>query len=687
MEKLKEKILNYLQRKNKKEVKLKKLIKILNLQKENKNKIIEILKELEKKGTLKLIENKKIIITQNKIIEGKIEVKQGGFGFLIVDKGKDIFIPKRFLKGARDGDYVKVVITKFKEKGPEGKVLEILKKSLRRFSGTLWKRYRDNFIEPDQDFLPKKIYPLESVEEIPSGNKVGFILINGNKAKGIKNLGNPLDPETPFNLIKYIYNLPEDYKEKYFDEEVLKRKIREEIKRRKDLRDLVTFTIDPYNAKDFDDAISAFKNKDGYELFVHIADVSFFVPMNSRIFREVYTRGTSYYLLDKVIHMLPKELSEKFCSLQPGKIRLAKTVHIILDFKGNVKKFEIYNSIIKSNKRLNYEEAQDIIDGKIKIKEKEIYNSLKIAEEISKILKERRRKRFSLDFDLPEPEILFTEEGKVKLIQLEKAVFTHSLIEECMILANRMIAKFFAKKNLPFIYRIHEEPDNKKLEELKKILSKLLKEEKLKKILLKDELTSHDLFEIIEGIKGKREELIVIKSILKAMKQAKYSVENKGHYGLKLNFYTHFTSPIRRLADLIVHNLLNFVMENKMNKYPDEEELRDIAERASETERTAQKAEWDIVDMKILEHLKGRIGERGEGFVTNIKSDGFFVYVPEFYFEGFVSMDSLPFRATFNVEEKRIYLKNRKKIDIGDNLNVFINRVDIYGKKLILNLA
>ncbi len=686
MEKLKEKILNYLRRKNKKELKLKKLIKNLNLKKENKNKVIETLKELEKEGIIKFLENKKIIFTQNKILEGKIEVKKGEFGFLIVERGKDIFIPKRFLKGARDGDYVRVEVTKFKERGPEGKVLEILKKVERRFSGTLWKRYRDNFIEPDSDNLPKKIYPLENTEEIPSGNKVGFILIEGNKARGIKDLGNPENPETAFNLIKYIYNLPEDYKGKYFDEELLKRKIREEIKKRKDLRDLVTFTIDPYNAKDFDDAISAFKNENGYKLFVHIADVSFFVPLNSKIFRKSYERGTSFYLLDKVIHMLPKELSEKFCSLQPGKTRLTKTVHINLDFKGNVKKFKIYDSIIKSKRRLNYEEAQDIIDGKIEIKDKEIYNSLKIAEEISKILKERRRKRFSLDFDLPEPEILFTEEGKVKLIELEKAVFTHSLIEECMILANRLIAKFFAKKNLPFIYRIHEEPDRKKLEELKKILLKLLKDEKIKKILLKEELTSRDLFEIIEGVKGKREELIVIKSILRAMKQAKYSIENMGHYGLKLNFYTHFTSPIRRLADLTIHNLLNFVMKDRMNKYPDEEELRDISERASETERIAQKAEWDIVDMKILEHLKERIGERGIGFVTNIRGDGFFVYIPEFYFEGFVSKDSLPFKANFNIEEKRIYLKGGKKIDIGDNVNVFINRVDIYGKKLILNL-
>lgn len=684
MEKLKEKILNYLQKKKK--VKLKKLIKILNLPKENKNKVIEILKELEKEGIIKFLENKKIIFTQNKILEGKIEVKREGFGFLIVDRGNDIFIPEKFLKDAKDGDYVRVVVTKFKERGPEGKVLEILKKVERRFSGTLWKRYRDNFIEPDSDNLPKKIYPLEKKEEIPSGNKVGFILINRNKANGIKDLGNPENPETAFNLIKYIYNLPEDYKGKYFDEELLKRKIKEEIKKRKDLRDLVTFTIDPYNAKDFDDAISAFKNKNGYELFVHIADVSFFVPLNSEIFRKSYERGTSFYLLDRVIHMLPKELSEKFCSLQPGKIRLAKTVHINLDFKGNVKKFKIYDSIIKSKKRLNYEEAQDIIDGKIKIKEKEIYNSLKIAEEISRILKERRRKRFSLDFDLPEPEILFTEEGKVKLIQLEKAVFTHSLIEECMILANRTIAKFFAKKNLPFIYRIHEEPDRKKLEELKKILVKLLKEEKIKKILSKEELKSRDLFEIIEGVKGKREELVVIKSILRAMKQAKYSTENMGHYGLKLNFYTHFTSPIRRLADLTIHNLLNFVMKDKMNEYPDEEELRDIAERASEAERIAQKAEWDIVDMKILEHLKERIGERGAGFVTNIKSEGFFVYIPEFHFEGFVSKDLLPFKANFNIEEKIIYLKGGKKIDIGDNVNVFINRVDVYGKKLILNL-
>ncbi len=682
---LKKELLKFLRKRKIKKHRIKKLLKALRLKKEKKDKLLRVLEELESEGIIKILNKNWILFLENQVIEGKIEVKPSGFGFLLVDKGKDVFIPKRFLKGAMDGDYVKVQITKIKEKGPEGKVIEIIKKGERRFSGTLWKKYKDTYIEPDQEGLPARVYPLGNVKNIPSGNKVGFILIKRDKAKKIKNLGNPDDPQTPYNLIKFVYNLPEEYPEKFLNTEKLRKRMKEEMKKRKDFRSLYTFTIDPVNAKDFDDAISAFKTEKGYELYIHIADVSFFVPFESKLFEEVFKRGTSYYLLEKVIHMLPKELSENFCSLQPNRVRLSKTVHISLDFRGNVKKFRFYDSIIKSNKRLNYEEAQDIIDGKIKIKDKNLYQSLKIAEEISRILKERRRKRGSLDFDFPEPEILFTEEGKVKLVRLERAVFTHSLIEECMILANRVIAKFFAKKELPFIYRVHEEPDIKKLEELKKILSRILRNQKAKKILEKDGLTSFDLLEIIDSVKGKEEEFIVIKSILRAMKQARYSVENVGHYGLALIYYTHFTSPIRRLTDLVVHNLLNFVIYEKWGKYPDEEKLSEIAERASETERIAQKAEWDIVDMKILEHLKDKIGERGNGIVTNITSNGFFVYVPEFYFEGFVNRDSLPFKAKFDLEEKRVYMKKGEKIDIGDRVIVYIDNVDIYSKKLSLH--
>jgi len=677
----KRELLNFLRKRKNKKHRIKKLLKILKLKKE---KLIPILKELEKEGIIRILNKKSIIFLENQVLEGKLEVKPSGFGFLLVNKGKDIFIPKRFLKGAMDGDYVKVLITKIKEKGPEGRVIEIIKKVEKRFSGTLWKKYKDTYIEPDKEGLPLRVYPLDNVKDIPSGNKVGFILIKGDKAKKVKDLGNPDEPKTPYNLIKFIYNLPENYPEKFLDIEKLKRKMAEEIKKRKDLRSLYTFTIDPVNAKDFDDAISAFKSEKGYELYVHIADVSFFVPLGSKLFEEAFKRGTSYYLLEDVIHMLPRELSENLCSLQPGRVRLAKTIHISLDLKGNVKRFKFYNSIIKSNKRLNYEEAQDIIDKKRKIKNKNLYQSLKIAEEISRILKERRRRRGSLDFDFPEPEILFTEEGKVKLVRLEKAVFTHSLVEECMILANRTVAKFFAKKELPFIYRVHEEPDIRKLEELKKTLLKILKNKKTEKILQKDKLSSFDLLEIIDSTKGREEEFIVIKSILKAMKQARYSVENLGHYGLALIYYTHFTSPIRRLADLIVHNLLNFLLYEKWGKYPDEEKLSEIAERASETERIAQKSEWDIVDMKILEHLKDKRGEIGKGIVTDITSSGLFVYVPEFYFEGFVSRDLLPFKAKFDLEEKRIHMKKGEKIDIGDKVLIYIDNVDIYSKKLSL---
>ncbi|MEN3046094.1 MAG: ribonuclease R family protein [Candidatus Hydrothermales bacterium] len=619
-----------------------------------------------------------------KFLIGKLEVKKQGYGFLIVKDGKDIFIPKNKLGGAKDGDIVKVLVRKpFKSK-PKGEVLEIIKRAEKIYSGTLWKKNRNVFIEPDDEKIGGMIIPAESVKEIPSGNKVTFVLTEKGTAKKIKDLGSPEDTETIFNLVKNLYDLPEEYKEKFFNEKELKRIIKDEINKRKDFRNLPTFTIDPYNAKDFDDAISAIKSKEGYELYVHIADVSFFVPFESEIFKEVFERGTSYYLLDRVIHMLPKELSEKFCSLQPGKIRLCKTVHISLDKKGKIKRFDFYDSIIKSKKRFNYEEAQDVLEGKIKISDEEILNSLKVAEEISKILKDKRKKRLSLDFDIPEPEILFGEDGKVELIRFEKAVFTHSLIEECMIIANFAVAKFFHQKKLPFIYRIHEDPDEKKIKDLKKSLSMILREEKYRKILKKEEFDIKSILDIIDAVKGSEKEIIVIKRILKAMKQARYSPSNIGHFGLQLPFYTHFTSPIRRLADLTNHNLLSLAYRNAKDMYPDEERLWEIAERASETERIAQRAEWDLVDMKILEHIKKYIGYKTKGIITEIKNNGFFVYIPEFYFEGFVEKGFLPYKTRFDLEKEAIFLKGGKKISIGDYASVLINRVDIFKKKLHL---
>lgn len=683
----KEKIKKYLQKSKKKKHRIKKLLKIFKIK--EKEKLIKILNELEKEGIIKIKKREIEKIQKEELIEGKVEVKSSGVGFLLVERGKDIFIPPGKLHNAMDGDIVKVKIKRITKRGPEGEVVKIIKKGERRFTGTLWKSYRDFYIEPDDRNLRGKIYPVgEAVKYIPSGNKVGFILLSKNRGKVIADLGEEKSPLTHYNVLIFKYNLPEEYpKEVIEDKKILRKKMREEIKRRKDFTNLVTFTIDPYNAKDFDDAISAYKRNNFYELFVHIADVSFFVPFYSPLFEEAFKRGNSYYLLEKVIPMLPPVLSEDLCSLSPNRIRLAKTVYIILDFKGNIKKFKFYNSVIKSDKRLDYETAQDILDGKKKI-DKKIERALKISAEISEILKKRRRRRYSLDFDLPEPEILFTNTGKVDTVRYEKAVFTHSLIEECMILANRIVAKYFSKKGIPFIYRIHEEPDPLKLKELSLNLKNILKDKKIITIIEKGEkLTPKDLSQIIDYVRGKKEEYIVIKMILRAMKQARYSIENIGHYGLSLFHYTHFTSPIRRLVDLTVHHLLNFLFSGNLKIYPKEEELDKIAKRASETERIAQKAEWDIVDMKILEYLKEKLGEEAEGIVVNITESGLWVFVPDFFFEGFVSFETFRFPYRFDSDKKYILIKKRKKIEIGSRIKVKIERIDIYSKMLFLVLA
>ncbi len=669
--KIEEKILGILNKK-------KKGVSLLYLKKKFGRKKIEWVIE-------KLIDMQEIYLRDNKIysvkkgirVRGRIETKKEGYGFLLREKGEDIFIPGRFLSGAMDGDYVEVeVLKKSKGKRFEGRVVRILEKSKRKFVGTILKDSAGFYIFPDEPLFPQRVSILKKPEEVrlEENLRVTFIPFKGgNYGEILKTLGKSDDSEVDYKVVLERFGIRTEFPKKVLNFSN-KLSSRINVHKRFDIRNLTLFTIDPETAKDFDDAISCEKYRDGYRLGVHIADVSLYVGAGTSVFKEAYKRGNSFYLLDKAIPMLPERLSSNLCSQKNKRKRYAISVFIYLDKKGRIRNYEIFESVIKSKARLNYGEAQKILEeGKIRRKlPEEVIDIVKLCGEVAELLKEKRYERGSLDFDMPEPEVFFDKNGKVENIRKKLNFFSHSLIEEFMILANRVIAIHLEKKGYSLIYRIHEKPDEKKLKEIKKVLQFLLKTKYPSKFLKHGITEIFDLQEIIQKVKGEPEEFIVQKMILRSMKQAKYSIENKGHYGLGLDRYLHFTSPIRRFPDLIIHHILRGDMKGKETF--SEKELEDYAEKSSMMERVAQQAEWDIITLKSLEYLKQNMGKSFKGIISKVTPAGFYVSLLNELVDVFVPLRELKGKFRFREDNFSLESKN-KKYTLGDKIDLIITRV------------
>lgn len=668
---LEEKILKIIKRK-------KKGVSIHYLRKKfGRKKVDRVIENLVKMKEIYVKDNRIGIIRKGIKVRGRLEVKREGYAFLLQEKGEDIFIPGKFLSGAMDGDYVEVEIMKERRgKRLEGRVVRILERSRKKFIGTILKDSTGFYIFPDDPLFPPRVNIIRKKGDLKleENMRVTFIPFSGgNYGEIIKILGKSDDPAVDYEVVVERFGIRKEFPGKVLNFlENLPRKLK--LNGRVDLRDLTLFTIDPETAKDFDDAVSCERESGGYKVGVHIADVSFYVKYNSPLFKEAYRRGNSFYLLDMAIPMLPEILSSDLCSLLPGRKRYAISVFIYLDKNGRIRNYEIFESIIRSKARLNYEEAQSILEGKgiRKNLSHEVVETLKLCGEVAGILKENRHERGSLDFDMPEPEIFFDKEGKVENIKKKLNFFSHSLIEEFMILANRVVAMHLEKRGYPLIYRIHEEPDERKINELEKVLKFLLKEKYPRRILNQGIKSIFDLQEIIEKIKSEPEEFIVQKMILRAMKQAKYSITNAGHYGLGLDLYTHFTSPIRRFSDLVIHHILKREMKGE-DGFP-EEELEDYAERASMMERIAQQAEWDIVTLKSIDYLKERIGEIFEGIISKVTPNGFYVSLLNEFLEVFVPLRELKGRFRFNEDNFTLYSK-KEKYTLGDKIKIMITRI------------
>ncbi|MEW6325140.1 MAG: ribonuclease R, partial [Nitrospirota bacterium] len=459
---------------------------------------------------------------------------------------------------------------------------------------------------------------------------------------------------------------------------------------RRDLRELLTVTIDGERARDFDDAISIERTRDGYRLWVHVADVGHYVPWGSALDLAARVRGTSVYFPDRAVPMLPERLSNDLCSLNPERERLAMTVELALDHAGHPAAYEVYESVIRSRARLTYTGVAAALDAPSPAALEEPYRSLRpmlqLAAELAQRLGQRRMARGSLDFDLPEPEIVLDLQGRPTDIFKEPRTAAHRLIEECMLAANETVARHLTRLKAPLLYRIHEPPDPDKLATFSLFASNFGHR------VPRRGIAPAPLQALLEALRGRPEERLLNHLLLRSMKRARYGPERLGHFGLASDCYTHFTSPIRRYPDLVVHRILKEVLARGALA-PDRREhlaalLPRLGQHSSERERVSMEAEWEVVKLKKARFMLERIGEVYHGYITGVTRHGFFVELEELLVEGFVPVRSLP-RDQYRFDEAQHSLSGQRgrRFQLADPVTVLVESVDFDRRRVNFCLA
>lgn len=673
----------------------------LNLTPQERRKLKRFLREMVNDGAI--VRTRKGLYgpaEEMSLITGYFEAHRDGYGFVILERPgeRDIFIPARATLGAMDNDRVIARIENRRRR--EGTIVRILERAHTRMVGIFEAGRTGFYVRPKNKLVPFDLYIAQKEKgKAKDGDSVVAEIISYPSDKRppagriIKVLEKPETPAAEVEGIIDEFNLPRRFPHNVIEEAkslyARRQNTEDRIQKRKDLRNLLTVTIDGERAKDFDDAISIKRTDDGYKLWVHIADVGFFVGWDSLIDKEARKRGTSVYFPDRVIPMLPKELSEDLCSLRPKVERMSFTVEMDFDTHGGKLDAKFYPSIINSNERMTYTSVKKIIVDE-DAKERERYDYLlsdfELMGELCNILKSRRLKRGSLDFDLPEPEVLLDIQGNPEAIIRAERNFAHMIIEEFMIAANEAVAGHLEALNIPSLYRIHEEPDPMKLEGIMRIISSLRILKKTKTIVPKD------FSDLIKQIQGTPEEEIITHMILRNLKQAKYSPVNVGHFGLASESYTHFTSPIRRYPDLIVHRILREVLTKKhlSDKRLKELEsiLPDIAFHSSRMERQADEAERAVLNAMRVWFMKDKVGEEFEGKVASVTPYGLKIRLQDYYVEGFLHVSYMT-DDFYQYDEKSLSLHGthrKKRFTIGKELKVRIDRVDMEEREIVLGI-
>jgi ribonuclease R len=634
------------------------------------------------------------------LVIGNFEQHKDGYGFVIMEKPgeRDIFIPARATIGAMNNDRVLIRIENWQRR--EGKIVRVLERANTKIVGKFEVTKTGFYVKPKNRYLN---FDILIAQKYRGAAKSGDMVIaeiltyptdrKPAEGKVVKIMARPDEPKAEVESIIDEFNLQRRFPKAVHEEASSISMPKGDVYRtgrhiRKDLRHLSTVTIDGERAKDFDDAVTVELSKHGYTLYVHIADVGFYVGWNSVIDLEARSRGTSVYFPDRVIPMLPKELSEDLCSLKPGVERLAFTVEMNFDRNGKRTGSKFYPSIIISDGRMTYTSVKKILidhDGHERGKYVNLLQDFELMGELCGLLRNRRLLRGSLDFDLPEPEVLLDIQGIPEAILRSERNYAHMIIEEFMIAANEAVAEHLSGLGIPALYRIHEEPDPSKLEDIVRVMKSVRK--------ARHSVRPRDFHEILRDIKGKPEEEIINYMVLRSLKQARYSAINVGHFGLASECYAHFTSPIRRYPDLVLHRILREALDRDSLPGKRVQELEamlpDIAFQSSRMERVAEKAETEVVDAMRTWFMKDKAGEEFNAKVINVTPYGVKVRLKEFYVEGFLHVSNMT-DDFYQFDEHRISLNGRhtrRSFIIGKELKVRLNRVDMEEREIILDIV
>lgn len=653
------------------------------------------LEELEEDGYIGKTKKGKIASPKSMgYFVGKFVAHRKGFGFVESDEEytQDLFIPASDVNGAMHNDRVVAEITKpaTDERRAEGAIIKVLEREITKVVGEFQSNKTFGFVIADEKKFNQDIYiPKKYFSGAKDGDKVVVQITiwpqAGRKPEGkiIEVLGPKGEKEVEILSIIRAHGLPEEFPKKVLEEaeKVAVPIPQEEIDRRLDIRDLNIFTIDGEDAKDLDDAISIERLSNGnFKLGVHIADVTHYVHEKSKLDKEALKRATSVYLVDTVIPMLPKTLSNGVCSLNPHEDKLTLSVFMEIDRKGNVKQYDIKETIINSKARMTYTEVSDILehdDEELKVKYSHVAEDFKTAEVLARILMERRNRRGAIDFDFPEAKIILTPEGKVSDIKEYERRISNRIIEEFMLITNETVAEHYFWLNIPFVYRIHETPSPERMQELGKFVSTF--GYTIKGDL--EEVHPKALQSIISAIKGKREEEAISTIMLRSLKQARYSPECSGHFGLAAQYYSHFTSPIRRYPDLQIHRIMKEHLNNKINKKR-QEQLVNIVDYAStqssERERAADLAERDVKDYYKAVYMEDKVGEEFDGVVSSVTSFGMFIELPNTV-EGLSRLANMG--DDYYIYDEMTYTiigeRTRKTYRIGDPVRIKVDNVNV----------
>lgn len=677
----KELLVELMSHKDYKPMKIKELAIILNLSREEKKTLDDLLQELIKEGKVVLTKRGKYMINdRNDYIVGRFISHQKGFGFVEVeDMDEDIFIPSKFVGSAVHHDTVAIQLLKEKRgQRQEGQIVEIIERGKDTLVGIYEDSRNFGFVIPDNKKFSKDIFIAKNKNmNAMKGHKVVVKITDwGDEIKKpegevIEIIGHVDDPETAIMSIVKSLEIPTEFP----------KDVKEQVKNvpqtvddilsssRVDYRDVLTVTIDGADAKDLDDAITISKSDQGYRLGVHIADVTHYVQEGSPIDEEALNRSTSVYLVDRVIPMIPRQLSNGICSLNAGEDRLALSCIMDIDFKGNVTDFNIAETVINVDERMTYHDVAELLsdgaDDALQNRYEVCIEMFVHMSELAEILRRKRKKRGSIDFNFPEAKVKLDDQGQpIDIYVYDRNVATR-IIEEFMLLANEVVAENYYWQEVPFVYRNHDEPDSERISALGQFIYNFGYH-----IKGRDDVHPKEIQKLLIDIEGTPEETLISRLALRSMKQAKYEVDCNGHYGLAAKYYSHFTSPIRRYPDLQIHRIIKESLHGELDEQRQrhyKKILPDVTKQNSEYERRAETAERETIKLKKVEYMIRHIGDTFDGVISGVTSWGLYVELPN-TIEGLVHVTAMTDDFYFFDEKKHMYVGERtsKIYSLGD---------------------